>query len=126
VYDSSSDFWTPQNTGAKYPRIAEHGTVANNNDYRTGSDIYLFNTAYGRLKNLQIGYTFPSAALAKAGIKRARIFVTGQNLITVSPLKFADPEGTEFGNNLDNTSGANSPRAYTTPKFYGMGLDLTF
>jgi TonB-linked SusC/RagA family outer membrane protein len=126
VYDSSSDFWTPQNTGAKYPRIAEHGTVANNNDYRTGSDLYLFNTAYGRLKNLQIGYTFPSTALARAGIKRARIYVTGQNLITVSPLKFADPEGTEFGNDLNNTAGANSPRAYTTPKFYGMGLDLTF
>jgi TonB-dependent starch-binding outer membrane protein SusC len=126
VYQSSSDFWTPTNTDAKYPRIAEHGTVANNNDYRTGSDMYLFNTAYGRLKNLQIGYTFPSALLTKAGIKRARLYVTGQNLITVSPLKFADPEGTEFGNNLDNTSGANSPRAYTAPRFYGMGLDLTF
>jgi TonB-linked SusC/RagA family outer membrane protein len=126
VYQSSSDFWTPTNTGAKYPRLAENGTVANSNDYRTGSDMYLFNTAYGRLKNLQIGYTFASAFLAKASIKRARIYVTGQNLITVSPLKFADPEGTEFGNNLDNTSGANSPRAYTTPRFYGMGLDLTF
>ncbi|MDQ6901391.1 MAG: TonB-dependent receptor [Bacteroidota bacterium] len=126
VYESSSDFWTPQNTGAKYPRIAEHGTVANTNDYRTGSDMYLFNTAYARLKNLQIGYTFPSAALARAGIKRARIYATGQNLITVSPLKFADPENTEFGNNLDNTSGANSPRSYTTPRIYAVGLDLTF
>ncbi len=126
VYQSSSDFWTPQNTGAKYPRLAEHGTVANSNDWRTGSDQYLFNTAYGRLKNLQVGYTFPSSPLAKIGIKRARIYVTGQNLITVSPLKFADPETTEFGNNLDNTSGADSPRSYPTPRFYGMGLDLTF
>ena len=126
VYQSSSDFWTPQNTGAKYPRLAEHGTVSNSNNWRTGSDQYLFNTAYGRLKNLQIGYTFPAGLLTGAGIKRARVYVTGQNLITVSPLKLADPENTEFGNNLDNTSGANSPRSYTTPKIYAVGLDLTF
>ncbi len=88
--------------------------------------MYLFNTAYARLKNLQIGYTFPVAALAKAGIKRARIYATGQNLITVSPLKFADPEFTEFGNDLQNTVGANSPRSYTTPRIYAVGLDLTF
>ncbi|MDN5288340.1 MAG: cirA5 [Mucilaginibacter sp.] len=126
VYDSSSDFWTPQNTGAKYPRLAENGTVANNNNYRTGSDMYLFNAAYGRLKNVQIGYSFPSAFLSKLSIQKARIYFTAQNILTVSPLKFTDPEGTEFGNNLDNTVGANSPRGYPVPVFYGMGLDLTF
>jgi TonB-linked SusC/RagA family outer membrane protein len=126
IYDSNSDFWTPQNTGAKYPRLAENGTVSNNNNYRTGSDMYLFNAAYGRLKNLQVGYTFPKNWLSKISIQRARIYFTAQNIITVSPLKFTDPEGTEFGNNLDNTVGANSPRGYPVPVFYGMGLDLTF
>ncbi|WP_345209108.1 TonB-dependent receptor [Mucilaginibacter gynuensis] len=126
IYDSSSDFWTPQNTDAKYPRLAENGTVSNNNNYRTGSDMYLFNAAYGRLKNLQVGYSFPKKWLSKAGLQRARVYFTAQNIITVSPLKFTDPEGTEFGNNLDNTVGANSPRGYPVPVFYGMGLDLTF
>jgi hypothetical protein len=126
VYDVNSDFWTPQNTSAKYPRLAENGTPSNANNWRTGSDIYLYNAAYGRLKNLQIGYTLPNTFTSKAGIQRVRIYVTGQNLLTISPLKFTDPEGTEFGNNLDNTVGANSPRGYPVPKFYGMGLDLTF
>ncbi|MCC8425373.1 TonB-dependent receptor [Mucilaginibacter sp. UR6-11] len=126
VYDSSSDFWTPQNTGAKYPRLAENGTVANNNNFRTGSDMYLFNAAYARLKNIQVGYSFPTAMLSKVSIQRARVYFTAQNVFTLSPLKFTDPEGTEFGNNLDNTVGANSPRGYPTPVFYGVGLDLTF
>ncbi|MGF7037608.1 SusC/RagA family TonB-linked outer membrane protein [Mucilaginibacter lappiensis] len=126
VYDSSSDFWTPQNTDAKYPRLAENGTVANNNDYRTGSDMYLFNAAYGRLKNVQIGYSLPAGLLSKISVKRARVYFTAQNILTISPLKFTDPEGTEFGNNLDNTVGANSPRGYPVPVFYGMGLDMTF
>jgi TonB-linked SusC/RagA family outer membrane protein len=126
VYDSSSDFWTPQNTDAKYPRLAENGSVPNNNNFRTGSDMYLFNAAYGRLKNLQIGYSFPTAMLNKVSIQKARIYFTAQNLLTISPLKFTDPEGTEFGNDLNNTVGANSPRGYPMPKFYGLGLNLTF
>ncbi|WP_214072781.1 TonB-dependent receptor [Mucilaginibacter sp. dw_454] len=126
VYDSSSDFWTPTNTGAKYPRLAENGSVPNNNNFRTGSDMYLFNTAYGRLKNIQVGYSFPAAMLKKVSISRARIYFTAQNLLTISPLKFTDPEGTEFGNNLDNTVGADTPRGYPLAKFYGVGVDLTF
>ena len=126
VYDSSSDFWTPENTGAKYPRLAERGSASNNNNFRTGSDMYLFNTAYARLKNIQFGYTIPTSLLAKAKIQSARIYFTAQNVLTISKLKFADPEGGEFGNNYDNTVGANSPRGYPTPIFYGMGLNLTF
>ena len=127
VYDSSSDFWTPTNTGAKYPRLAENGSASNNNNYRTGSDMYLFNSAYARLKNVQLGYSFPMTRLfPKAKIQKARLYVTAQNILTISKLKFADPEGGEFGNNYDVTSGANSPRGYPTPQFFGMGLDVTF
>ncbi|MHA4812171.1 SusC/RagA family TonB-linked outer membrane protein [Flavitalea flava] len=126
VYDSDKDFWTPQNHGAKKPRLAEHGTVANNNDYRTGSDMYLFNAAYLRVKNIQIGYTFSTRMLAKASIQSARIYFTAQNVLTISKLKLTDPEGTEFGNNEDNSVGANSPRGYPVPVFYGAGLSLNF
>ena len=126
VYDSSSDFWTPTNTDAKYPRLAERGSASNNNNFRTGSDMYLFNGAYARLKNVQIGYSLPTSILSKLHIDRARIYLTGQNLLTISKLKFADPEGGEFGNNYDVTAGANSPRYYPTPIFYGGGLEFSF
>jgi len=54
-----------------------------------------------------------------------RFYVTGQNLYTLTKLKFVDPELTEFGNNAGFTY-STSARAYLLPIFYGGGLDLTF
>ncbi len=126
MYVHQTDYWTPTNPNAKYPRLAEAGSASNTNNYRTGSDIYLFNAAYARLKNLQIGYSIPSKVLQKAKIQKARIYFTGQNLLTLSKLNFLDPEITEFDNNTSFNTGANSARAYPLPVFFGMGLDITF
>ena len=126
MYRHQTDYWTPTNPNAKYPRLAEAGSPSNTNNYRTGSDIYLFDAAYGRLKNVQVGYTLPQALASKAHIHRARIYLTGQNLLTVSKLNFMDPETSEFDNNTSFNSSANSARAYPLPQFYGFGLDITF
>lgn len=127
MYEHQTDFWTPTNPDARWPRLAEAGSSANTNNYRVGSDIYLFNAAYARLKNVQIGYTIPQVLLDRVNIKRARFYLTGQNLYTLTKLTFLDPEITEFNNNTDPYgSGANSARAYFMPKFYGFGLDITF
>jgi TonB-linked SusC/RagA family outer membrane protein len=126
MYEHQKDFWTPTNTGAKYPRIAENGSDANSIDYKIGSDIYKFNAAYARLKNLQIGYSLPQQLVSRLHIQKARFYFTAQNLITVSKLKIIDPESSEFNNRVDINSGANSARSYPTPKFFGGGLDITF
>lgn len=125
MYQHQLDYWTPVNPNAKYPRLAAAGSESNTNNFRRGSDLYLFDAAYARLKNLQIGYSFPPQWLQRAGIQKARIYLTGQNLLTFTGLEFADPELSEFDNSLRN-SGANSGRAYPTPIFYGVGLDITF
>lgn len=126
MYRHQTDYWTPTNPNAKYPRLAEAGSPSNTNNYRTGSDIYLFDAAYARLKNIQIGYTIPQVLTRKIGMQRARVYVTGQNLVTLSKLNFFDPEITEFDNNTGFNTGANSARAYPLPVFYGFGLDITF
>lgn len=126
MYRHQTDYWTPTNPDAKYPRLAEAGSPSNTNNYRTGSDIYLFDAAYARLKNVQIGYTIPASITRKARIQRARIYLTGQNLATLSKLNFFDPEITEFDSNTGFNTGANSARAYPLPIFYGFGLDITF
>lgn len=126
VYEHQTDFWNPTNPNAKWPRLAEAGSTANSNNYRIGSDLYLFDAAYARLKNVQIGYSLPSTVLNKVGIKNVRIYLTGQNLVTLSKLNFLDPENTEFNNNTSTGAGANSARSYFMPKFYGAGLDITF
>ena len=126
LYQHQTDYWTPTNPNAAWPRLAEAGTPSNQNNYRTGSDIYLFDASYARLKNVQFGYTLPKGIADKARIQNARIYLTGQNLATLSKLNFLDPENTEFGNDAGMGAGANSGRAYPLPVFYGFGLDITF
>ncbi|WP_128414636.1 SusC/RagA family TonB-linked outer membrane protein [Flavobacterium sp. Root901] len=125
MYTHQLDYWTPQNPDARYPRLANNGTQSNTNNFRRGSDMYLYDGAYARLKNVQLGYTLPNQAAEKLGMSNFRIYVSGQNLLTLSKVKFVDPELSEFNNSM-TPSGANSGRAYPTQVYYGMGLDISF
>ena len=125
MYVHQLDYWTPQNTDAKYPRLANAGSQSNTNNFRRGSDMYLYDGAYLRLKNVQIGYSLPQKVAENLGMKGYRFYVSGQNLLTLSNIKFVDPELSEFNSNL-GPSGANSGRAYPTLAYYGLGIDITF
>ncbi len=125
MYTHQLDYWTPQNPDAHYPRLANNGTGSNSNNFRRGSDMYLYDGAYLRLKNVQLGYTLPAQLTERIGMQKCRIYLSGQNLLTFSKVKFMDPEITEFDSNLNN-GGANSGRAYPTMVFYGAGIDITF
>ena len=103
------DYWTPENTGAYFPRP----TWVNGGN-RQNTDRYLQNAAYLRLKNLTIGYTIPQKHLSKVGISRLRVYALGENLLTFTPLIDSfDPE------TLNNMS-------YPIQKKYSIGLNLTF
>lgn len=125
MYEHQLDFWTPQNPDAMYPKLANNGTMSNTNNFRRGSDMYLYDGAYARLKNVQIGYSLPDMAIKDIGLKSFRVFLSGQNLLTLSKVGFVDPELSEFNNNM-TPSGGNSGRAYPTQVYYGLGLDVTF
>lgn len=126
IFLHQTDYWSPTNPNAMYPRLTL-GSASNNN-YGVGSDFFLQNAAYIRLKNVQVGYTLPSALTRKIGLNRARIYYTGQNLLTLTKMKVGvDPENSEFNNSLGYSNGAaNSGRIYPNPMFNGIGLDLTF
>ena len=126
VYEHMTDYWSPGNPDARYPIFANIGSPSNTNNWRTGSDLYKYDAAYARLKNVNIGYTLPQAVTSKVGISRLRVSLIGQNLFTLSKLKFIDPETSEFGNNVSTGSSSNSARQYPLPIFYGAGLDITF
>ncbi|WP_330443851.1 SusC/RagA family TonB-linked outer membrane protein [Flavobacterium sp. C4GT6] len=124
MYTHQLDYWTPQNPDAKYPRLANNGTQSNTNNFRRGSDMYLYDGAYLRLKNVQIGYSLPHSAAKQIGVEKFRMYASGQNLLTLSKVKFVDPELSEFNGNM-TASGANSGRAYPTLIYVGLGLDIT-
>ena len=87
-YTPSLDYWTEENRGGYFPRIGWQ-----NGGNRTTSTRYLQSAAYGRLKNLTVGYTIPKNITTKWGISRLRVYVTGENLVTITPLSDAfDPE----------------------------------
>ncbi|MBZ4037477.1 TonB-dependent receptor [Flavobacterium sp. 17A] len=125
MYTHQLDYWTPQNPDARYPRLANNGTQSNTNNFRRGSDMYLYDGAYARLKNVQLGYSLSPDVAEKLGMSRFRVYVSGQNLLTLSKVKFVDPELSEFNNSM-STSGANSGRAYPSQVYYGMGIDVSF
>ncbi|RFZ84390.1 TonB-dependent receptor [Mucilaginibacter terrenus] len=126
VYEHQTDIWSPTNPNARYPILANIGSPSNTNNWRTGSDLYKYDAAYARLKNVNIGYNFSNSVTKKLGIQRLRVSLIGQNLATLSKLKFIDPETSEFGNNLNPGSASNSARQYPLPVFYGAGLDISF
>ena len=126
MYKHQLDFWTPTNTNAKYPRLAANSSSSSSNNYRTGSDLYILDGKYLRLKNIQVGYTLPRHLGQKLGVENARIYVNAQNLFTFSNNSFVDPESSEFSNKMGASNGANSGRSYPMLKYYGFGINLEF
>lgn len=81
VYEHQLDYWSETNTGAKYPRILNKDDGEHN--YAI-SDFWKINAGYLRMKNLQIGYTFPGKLLAPTGFSRVRVYLSASNLFTIS------------------------------------------
>lgn len=112
VFDYHIDRWTPNNPDASYPRLTV-GTESTNNAAK--SDFWIQNGAYARLKNLQIGYTIPTNLTKKIAIENVRVFVSGQNLLTLSKMGGGwDPE----------TTGSTGGRIYPVAKVMSIGLSV--
>ena len=127
IYKHQLDFWTPTNTEARWPRLAAPGSDSNRNNYGNGngSDLFLLDGKYLRLKNLTIGYTLPKEWTKHLGMQKARLYINGQNLLTFSNNSVIDPESSEFDSKM-STSGANSGRSYPTLRYFGFGVDIEF
>lgn len=129
IYRHQLDFWTPTNPDARWPRLIAPSSLSSQNNWgMAGTDIYLLNGAYLRVKNIQLGYTLPKLLTNKLGVEKFRVSVNAQNPITLTKNSFIDPESSEFSNNMGGIGGvnANSARNYPTLVYYGFGLDIEF
>jgi TonB-linked SusC/RagA family outer membrane protein len=81
--------WTGPGTSTTYPRFVEGDP---NRNFTYNSNFYLEDGDYLRLKTLQLGYTLPQSATKKFGAKRTRVYVTSENLITLTKYTGYDPE----------------------------------
>lgn len=90
------DRWTGEGTSDDYPRLTNDDS---NRNFTRMSDFYLEKGDYLRLKILQIGYTLPLNAAETIRANKIRLYVTGENLYTLTKYTGYDPEigGTVFG-----------------------------
>lgn len=105
------DRWTPENTDAAYPRFGNNG-----NNFAM-SDFWLRDASYLRLKNVQVGYTIPSAMTRKLSMQSLRVYFAGTNLVTFTDVDEYDPE---------RPTNDDRNRAYPGLKSYSFGVNLTF
>ena len=129
------DYWTPENTDAKYPNPA--GVLSGDNP-KYANTLALFDASYLKIRTLSLGYNFDNiSAVKNAGIGRLRLYVTVQNpFVLFSPYNKEsgmDPETNSYGNeNAAVAYSANLRRLLTigtnTPstRNYLIGLDLAF
>ena len=70
------DYWTPENTGAKYPKPGGL-TLGDNPKY--GSTLGYFDASYLKIRTISLGYTFNQKFITNSGIGNLRLYVTAQN-----------------------------------------------
>lgn len=122
---SHLDYWRDENSDlgpnpdAYYTRPYRNGThQEKNHKHQT---YYLQDASYIRLKNLSVGYTIPAKITNKIGIEKVRLFVSGENLFTLSHIKdgLMDPEQAGIGSNDSGTS-------YPLSRTYSFGINVNF
>ena len=105
------DAWLPNvNTGSTIPML----TTNNQGDEGRTSSYFVENGSYAKLRTLQVGYSLPEKALERLHLNKARVYVSGQNLLTIksSSLTCTDPENPSF--------------AYPIPTSISFGLQVDF
>lgn len=109
AYEYYNNRWTPDRQNAKYPRA--YSAPSNNNGQ--SSDFWYRNSSYLRLKTASLGYTVPARISSKVRMKNLRVYVTGQNILTFSKIKFTDPE-------------TNGEQGYPIQKTFLIGFNTSF
>ena len=111
-----NDRWTPTNTDAKTPAP----NASNWQQYLT-SDGVVFSGDYMKIKQIQLGYTFPKKWMNKIKVDNLRIYGSLDDFFTFSDYIGFDPEVTGVGNSLGVDKGS-----YPTSKKVVFGVNLTF
>ncbi|MGM0580402.1 MAG: SusC/RagA family TonB-linked outer membrane protein [Bacteroidota bacterium] len=111
------DRWTSPGSSNEVPRVTT-GQTQNTNF----SEFYVEDGSFARLRNVQIGYTFPATWMEAAKISKFRIYVSANNLLTISKYMGFDPDvgsPTPFGSGVDNG-------IYPQARVYMGGVSLNF
>jgi hypothetical protein len=127
------DYWTPENTGAKYPRP---GGILSSDNPKYGSTLSYFDGSFMKIRTITLGYDFNRSLMKNSAVK-LRMYVTAQNpFVFFSPFhdeSGLDPETNSFGNENASVNLSQNLRriltvGYNTPstRNYIVGVNLSF
>ncbi len=110
--------WTGEGTSNDYPRVTLNDA---NSNFKTPSDFYIEDTDFIRLRNITLGYTLPENITKLIKIRKLRIYLSAENLLTFTKYSGYDPEigGDVFSNAIDNG-------IYPQPRTILGGINITF
>jgi len=94
------DRWTPENTNTDVPRAHMETSVVEWNHRH--STRFLEDADYLRISNITLGYNLPKSILSKIYLTKARVFVQGANLLTITKYSGNDPEVQYIDPDRDN------------------------
>ena len=125
VLEEHLDYWRDEssalgaNPNAYFPKPYAQYFGQNAKNYSYATDHLMQDASYLRLKNLQIGYSLPRFLAEKVWMSSARVYVSGENLLTFTDLMFFDPEALQ-----GRWYGAGD--AYPLSKSWSVGLNVNF
>lgn len=111
----ATDAWTEENHRARLPILHTATGAPEMHDYK--NTLWLYNASYLRCKQLQLSYTLPKRWISKLGMSQCQVFVNGENLFTISPLRMFDPEIDLSKTNL---------MQYPSLRTINFGFNITF
>ncbi|MCR5159258.1 MAG: TonB-dependent receptor [Prevotella sp.] len=106
------DYWTENNTGAKYPKP---GGIQSGDNPKYGSTLGYFDAGYLKIRAITLGYSFDQLKAVKdLGISRLRLYATVQN-----PFVLFSPFNNESGLDPETNSWANQNTAVAIDGYTG-------
>lgn len=116
--------WKVDNTNTDLPRNSDRAPVSN----RWFSNFHIEDASFVRIRNVQVGYTLPSSVAQKAGMSRARIFISTNNLYTFTKYTGYDPEIGAYDRDRGSSvlkTGVDAGR-YPIARNFTIGVNCTF
>ena len=123
--------WSESNPDAYFPRYRGYAAQGSGKELNVIQTRYLQNAAYIRMKNIQLGYNLPKSLTDKVKMGSARVYVSGENLWSWSPLYriTRDLDVENIGKSdvlLTGTSNNGNGNNYPILKSITFGLSVTF
>lgn len=113
--DVYNNHWTPDRTDAKYPNLISNLNLKL-------SDRFVYDATYLRLKNVELSYAIPCKG---SFLKKAKVYVSGQNLVTFTSYPLWNPDVNAKGGGASLTQGVDDS-CYPIARTLTLGCRLTF